>query len=585
MKYKFLDFKLRKVVHYSLILCILLIQVIIAIFFYNEFINEKKLQFIKNQLDESKALGGLTDNSRKDFMDAQNYFQKYVISQDDKDLKLYFESLKKLNSNFEKINDYGDTHLELKNKLAKQKKDTLKIVKLQTIIDSVYQYSLKPPVTIIPDQHYELERYKNIDNFEDLNIQTQTYSDTIKKKGLMGRLKDAISGKVDVQKESTVITMTNKKPANLSKIKLRLDSLAKSMDKYYTTEVKKIQRSTVQKQQSMAESQRENIKFYSNFSKLLVYSNGLINVYENAIKEFKSDLEKEYNKQSSSNNKIRTYLVLGLMILMFIVSILIMYFTRIAFIYEMKLNAANKEIKKSLNFKNRILGMLSHELMSPLKIINIFIDKINRTTKDETTKDYLKSIKFTNSTLLIQSNQILEYTKNQEVEKKLVKTVFNLNDEINSIVTAITPYIETRNNKFLVTNRIPADLVVNSDNIKINQIFMNILGNANKFTENGQIDLSMATEKLDENTISLITTVGDTGIGISDSDLEKIFEPYYQGMISDKVDNFGAGLGLNLCKEIIKLFNGEISVSSKLHKGTKVTFRINLSINHNGSTN
>jgi signal transduction histidine kinase len=187
--------------------------------------------------------------------------------------------------------------------------------------------------------------------------------------------------------------------------------------------------------------------------------------------------------------------------------------------------------------------------------------------------------------LLIQSNQILEYTKNQEVEKKLVKTVFNLKDEIGSIVTAITPYIETRNNKFLVTDRIPADLVVNSDNIKINQIFMNILGNANKFTENGQIDLSMATEKVDENTISLITTVGDTGVGISDSDLEKIFEPYYQGMISDKIDNFGAGLGLNLCKEIIELFNGEILVSSKLHKGTKVTFRINLSINHHGSTN
>lgn len=585
MKYKFLDFKLRKVVHYSLILCILLIQVIIAIFFYNEFVNEKKLQFIKSRLEESKALGGLTDNSRKDFMDAQNYFQKYMISQDNEDLKLYFESLKKLNSNFEKINDYGDKNLGLKNKLAKQKKDTLKIIKLQTIIDSVYQYSLKPPVKIIPDQQYELERYKNTDNFEDLTIQTQTYSDTIKKKGLMGRLKDAISGKVDVRKESTVITMTNKKPANFSKIKLRMDSLAKSMDKFYTTEVKKIQRSTVQNQQSMAESQRENLKFYSNFSKLLVYSNGLINVYEKAIKEFKSELEKEYNKQSSNNNKIRTYLVLGLMMLMFIVSILIMYFTRMAFIYEMKLNAANKEIKKSLNFKNRILGMLSHELMSPLKIINIFIDKINRTTKDETTKDYLKSIKFTNSTLLIQSNQILEYTKNQEVEKKLVKTVFNLNDEINSIVTAITPYIETRNNKFLVTNRIPADIVVNSDNIKINQIFMNILGNANKFTENGQIDLSMATEKVDENTISLITTVGDTGVGISDSDLEKIFEPYYQGMVSDKVDNFGAGLGLNLCKEIIELFNGEISVSSKLHKGTKVTFRINLSINHHGSTN
>ncbi len=578
MKYKFLNFKLRKIVHYSLIVCILLIQVIIAIFFYNEFVNEKKLKFIKSQLEESRVLGGLTDNSRKDFMDAQNYLQKYMISQDDKDLQLYFQSLRKLNNNFEKINDYGNINPGLKNRLAQQKKDTVKIVKLKTIIDSVYQTSSKPPVQAVQDQQYELESYKNNDNFEDLNIQTQTYSDTIKKKGLMGRLRDAISGKVNVQKESTVITMTNKKPANLSKVKLRMDSLAKSMNRYYTTEVKKIQLSSAQNQKSMAENQRESIRFYGNFTKLLVYSNRLINVYEKAIKDFKSELEKEYNEQSSNNNRIRTYLVLGLMILMFVVSILIMYLTRIAFIYEMKLNAANKEIKKSLNFKNRILGMLSHELMSPLKIVNIFIDKINRTTADETTKDYLKSIKFTNNTLLIQSTQILEYTKNQETEKKLVKTVFNLKDEINSIVKAITPYIETRNNKFLVTDRIPENLMVNSDYIKINQIFMNILGNANKFTENGQIDLTIATEKTDENNISLITTVGDTGVGISESDLEKIFEPYYQGMISDKIDNFGAGLGLNLCKEIIELFNGDISVSSKLHKGTKVTFRINLNL-------
>ncbi|NML71698.1 HAMP domain-containing histidine kinase [Chryseobacterium sp. RP-3-3] len=575
MKNKFLNFKLRKIVHYSLIACILLIQVIIAVFFYNEFVNEKKLKFIKDQLEESRALGGLTDDSRKDFMDAQNYLQKYMVSQDDKDLKLYFQSLRKLKGNFDKIGAYESIKPRLKNNLALQKKDTLQIKRLKTLIDSAYQSSLNPPAKV-KDTPYELKKYKN--NFDNLNIETRTYSDTIKKKGFMGRLKDAISGKVEVQKESTVITMTNNKALDLSNIKSEMDNAIKSMDKHYSDEVKKVQL-------HVAKNQRNNAHFYSNFSKLLVYSNGLINVYENAIKDFKSELEKEYNKQSSDNNKIRTYLVLGLMILMFFVSILIMYFTRMAFIYELKLNAANDEIKKSLTFKNRILGMLSHELMSPLKIVNIFIDKINRTTKDETTKDYLKSIKFTNSTLLIQSKQILEYTKNQEAENKLTKTVFNLKDEINSIVKAITPYIETRNNKFLVTDRIPENLVVNSDPIKINQIFMNILGNANKFTENGQIDLTMATEQIDDNRISLITTVGDTGVGISDSDLAKIFEPYYQGMISDEIDNFGAGLGLSLCKEIIELFNGEISVSSKLHKGTKVTFSINLNISNNGNIN
>jgi signal transduction histidine kinase len=575
MKHKFLNFKLRKIVHYSLIVCILLIQTIIAGFFYNEFVNEKKLKFIRNQLEESKALEKLTDNSRNDFMNAQIYLQKYMISQDDKDLKLYFLSIRKLENNFDRINDYKDIDPRLKNRLAYQKKDTLKVTRLKTLIDSVYQFSQKPPVKI-EDKPYEPEKFKN--NFEDLNIETHTFSDTIKKKGLMGRLKDAIAGKVDVKKESTVITLTNKKAIDISNVKSEMNNTIKSIDKHYSEEIKKIRLHT-------AQNQRNIMQFYSNFSKLMSYSNGLIDMYGDAVKGFKSDLEKEYITQNSINNKIRTYLILGLMILMFIVSILIMYFTRIAFIYEVKLNDANAQIKNNLNFKNRILGMLSHELRSPLKIINIFIDKINRTTKDDTIKEYLKSIKFTNSTLLIQSNQILEYTKNQEAEKKLVKTVFNLKDEINSIVTAITPYIETRNNKFVVTDEILSGVIVNSDNIKVNQLFMNILGNANKFTENGQIDLTMTTERIDENRISLTTTVGDTGVGISESDVEKIFEPYYQGMISDEIDNFGAGLGLSLCKEIVELFDGEISVSSKLYKGTKVTFRINLNINNNGITN
>lgn len=575
MKSKFLNFKLRKIVHYSLIACILLIQVIIAVFFYNEFVNEKKLNFIKERLEESRALGGLTDDSRKDFMDAQNHLQKYMISQDDKDLKLYFHSMRKLKSNFDKIGEYESIKPRLKSKLALQEEDTLQVNRLKTLIDSAYQSSLNPPAKV-DDKPYELKKYKN--NFDNLNIETRTYSDTIKKKGFMGRLKDAFSGKVEVQKQSTVITLTNNKTVDLSNIKTEMDNTIKSMDKHYSDEVRKVQSDAVK-------HQRDNAQFYSNFSKLLVYSNGLINVYENAIREFKSELEKEYNKQSSDNNKLRKYLVLGLMVLMFIVSILIMYFTRMAFIYEFKLNAANGEIKKSLTFKNRILGMLSHELMSPLKIINIFIDKINRTTTDETTKDYLKSIKFTNSTLLIQSKQILEYTRNQETENKLINTVFNVKDEINSIVKAVKPYIETRNNKFMVTDRIPGNLIVNSDPIKINQIFMNILGNANKFTENGQIDLTIATETIDDHRIKLTATVADTGVGISDSDLEKIFEPYYQGMISEEIDNFGAGLGLSLCKEIIELFNGEISVSSKLHKGTKVTFSINLNINNNGNSN
>ena len=311
---------------------------------------------------------------------------------------------------------------------------------------------------------------------------------------------------------------------------------------------------------------------------MMLYSNELMNIYENAIKDSKANLQKEYEKQNSKNNRSRMYLLFGAIILMFIVSILIMILTRIAFIYERKLNKANKRIKENLNFKNRILGMLSHELRSPLKIIGLFINKINKKTNDDSIKEYLKSISFTNNTLLIQANQILEYTKNQQVENKLIPVVFNLKNEINAILTSIKPYIETRNNEFIISENINPEITIYSDNTKINQLFMNILGNANKFTENGKIKVNTKTETIDQNTISLITEITDTGAGISKKDLEKIFEPYYQGVLSDDVENLGAGLGLSLCKEMVELYSGKISVTSEINKGTTVTFALNLTL-------
>lgn len=568
---KSLNFKWRKIVHYALISCILFIQLIIAGFFYNELINNKNLTFIEKQLKEVHLLENLTDDSRKELINAQDYFQKYVTTDNNEYLKSYFNSVNRLVKNLDSINHYQYENPRLKNIITSHRRDSLEIKNLKLLVDSTYQFSKKSNFKM-HDNLPKLNKYNPDFNFEKFDINTKTYSDSVAKKGVFGRLKDALVGKENVRKDSTIVTIKSSKSANAATIKTELDSIVGSVNNHYTKEVQKIQ-------VNVTKNRNNNGKLYTTFNNLLVYSNQLMNIYEFAIKDSKSDLEKEYAEQNSTNNKIRMYLVLGLMVLMFVVSILIMYFTRIAFIYEWKLKAANKQIGENLKFKNRILGMLSHELRSPLKIISIFINRINKKTTDEDVKGYLKSISFTNNTLLMQANQILEYTKNQQVENKLIPVVFNLKSEIKSILTAIEPYIETRNNRFIIDENIDPTIVVNSDNTKINQIFMNILGNANKFTENGQINVSTKTELIDENTISLITKISDNGCGISQSDLEKIFEPYYQGILSEDIENLGAGLGLSLCKEIIELYSGEISVSSELNKGTTVSFVINLKLN------
>ena len=569
---KSLPFKWRKIVHYSLVICILLIQITIAGFFYNEFISRKNITFIDKQLKEVQSLENLTDDSRKELINAQDFFQKYVVSKDNQYLKAYFNSVDRLTKNLDSINNFKFQNPNLKSFSIARKNDSLKIENLKLLVDSTQEFSKNSDLKTTV-QLPQLKKFDTDFNFEKFDVQTKTFSDSIPKKGIFGRLKDAFAGKENVRKDSTIVTIKSGKAAKSTKIKTELDSIITSANNHYLKEVQKIRVSVTKYKDKDKDNSGD---FYHTFNSLLVYSNKLMNIYDEAIKGSKSELEKEYKAQNSKNNRIREYLVLGLMVLMFIVSILIMYFTRIAFIYESKLKVANKQIGENLKFKNRILGMLSHELRSPLKIIGLFINRINKKTSDEDIKGYLKSISFTNNTLLMQANQILEYTKNQQVENKLIPVVFNLKSEIKSILTSIEPYIETRNNKFVIDDQIDPEIMVDSDDTKINQIFMNILGNANKFTENGQIKVFAATEIVDENTVTLVTKISDTGCGISQSDLEKIFEPYYQGVLSEDIENLGAGLGLSLCKEIIGLYSGNISVSSELNKGTTVSFSINL---------
>lgn len=564
------SFRIRKFIHYSLLLCILLIQLLIAGFFYNEFVSRKNSKFIHQQLEQIDALEKITDNSRTQLLQSQDFFQKYLITNDKKFLESYFESVNRLTKNFDSINRFRNPNLS--KILLRRNGDITEFKKLKILADSTYEFSNRSNFKMRED----FPRLKKPDfyyNFDKFDIQTQTFSDTIKKKGLFGRLGDAIAGKENVRKESTIITMKNGGPKNdISKLKKDMDSIMQSVNNHYTKEVQKMQL-TITKNRDVSG------KFYKIFNNLLMYSNDLMNVYEHAVKEAKVQLQKELDQQNSEASAIRQNLILGAMVLMFIVSILIMYLTRIAFVYEKKLSAANLQIRENLNFKNRLLGMLSHELRSPLKIIGIFINRINKKTEDETIKSYLKSISFTNDSLLIQANQILEFTKNQNKENKIVPTEFNLRNEILSILTSVKPFIENRNNEFSTQVYINPNLQIFSDRTKIHQLFMNILGNANKFTEHGEISVITKSEVLDQQTVVLHTAIQDTGAGISSSDLENIFEPYYQGVLSEDVDNLGAGLGLSLCKEIVALFGGTISAESEPGKGTTVKFAIQLSIN------
>lgn len=544
----------------------MLIQIIILIFFYNEYFNEKKLVAIEEQLKGTRVLKKLTVNSRQELLDAQDNLQKYLSSNDKKFLELYFRSLRKLTGNIDSIRTYENTNPSLKKTIDSRREEISKLNSLETFIDSVYKKAQKPLHKSAP---LKIKRIDIQNNTEKFDVEIHHTSDSIVKKKLFSRLKDAIKGKVDIKRDTISITTKYGSSIDTNKVKADFDSIVNAVNNHYLKEIKEYQ-------SNITITNSKNITIYRIYDNLIVHGNDLMGIYDNTISDFNTKLEKEYDEQNSINNKVRRGTVLGLMILMFFVLIVITYYTKQSFLYERELKEANKKIGNNLNFNNRILGMLSHEIRAPLKIINIFIDRIRKRTDDESSIDYLNSIKFTNNSLLIQANQILEYAKNHEKKIELNLVEFNLRNEIDAILHVFQPYIDSRNNVFEFRNEIDPKTIVFTDNTKIHQIFTNILGNANKFTENGKIEVIINTVSINEKTLKLTVSVADTGIGISESDIEKIFEPYYQGMISDEVDNIGAGLGLNLCKEIIDLFQGNISVKSSLGKGTTVDFEINL---------
>lgn len=574
-KFNFLKSRYRKIIHFSLILCLIFIQVLIAGYFYNEFASREKLESIEKKLSSLNTLEQLAEDSKNHLLGAQNHLQNYVLTKDKTELEDYFASLNGIAENLNLLeNKKGNLKVDanlrdigMENPAAHYKK----------LLDSTFtvQIDQKPPVAA--SQKIEFPQLHKFDapdlNFESYDVETKVFTDTVKKKkNLFGRIGDAIKGKEITKKDSTVVIMKPGAKPNSEKLKLRFDSVVNALDKHYSREITKIER-TVVKQQPV---EKDNSGFYKVFGSLIDYSNRLIGVYGNAVKSSKAELMAEYNLQNSKSSKVRKNIVLAALILMFILSALILLLTRLAFLYEQKLNQANKQIKENLNFKNRVLGMLSHELRAPLKIVDLFIKRINKKTDSEEIKEYLKSISFTNNSLLIQAEQILEYTKNQQIENKLSPVHFNLNSEIESILTAMQPYVEARHNQFIIERSIDPSIDVFSDKAKIHQLYLNIIGNANKFTENGTIIVKATAHPAVDGVIPFETTVQDTGAGILKSDLEKIFEPYFQGALSGDIENIGAGLGLNLSKEIVHLYSGNISVESEVNKGTTVFFSINL---------
>jgi len=232
---------------------------------------------------------------------------------------------------------------------------------------------------------------------------------------------------------------------------------------------------------------------------------------------------------------------------------------------------------------NKLVARVSHEIRTPLNGIIGFTDLLREDDLTEKQLERVNAIQTASYSLMEIINELLEYSKLSAGLEHFESVNFNLNSLIENVTYLCKTLVVGRNIELCTTidENIPEVLI--GDPSKLSQILLNLLGNAVKFVEKGNIHLDIKLKKQSENQLYLTFSVADTGIGISKNNLEHIFDSFKQAEFDTHAKYGGSGLGLSIVKQIIDNLGGDIAVTSKLGEGT--TFRFMLPFKKGSSKN
>ncbi len=246
---------------------------------------------------------------------------------------------------------------------------------------------------------------------------------------------------------------------------------------------------------------------------------------------------------------------------------------------------AKEEAIEASEAKSRFLANMSHELRTPLNAIIGYAEILDEEAEEDGLDSYrqdLQRILGSGRHLLSLINDILDLSKIEAGRMELSIEEFPLGEIINSVVATATPLVEQNRNRLDLFCP-DADQMMQSDATRVRQILLNLMSNAAKFTSDGVIGLSAEVETSSSGEARLVVDVTDTGIGMSQEQLEKLFEEFTQADASITKRFAGTGLGLAICKRLAIMLGGDITVESKLDKGSRFTLQVPLRLERDGN--
>ncbi len=234
---------------------------------------------------------------------------------------------------------------------------------------------------------------------------------------------------------------------------------------------------------------------------------------------------------------------------------------------------------KTSNIKTQFLANMSHEIRTPMNSVLGFLTLIGNGLYDGEAelKEFSSNARMSAESLLDIINNILDISKIEAGKMELDLHSFNIREEILKATSIIQPSIKGKGLDFTykVDEAIPE--IIKGDSTRYRQIILNLLSNSVKFTDIGKISLIVNSLESDTEKMKIITYVSDTGCGMSENQIQNLFQPYTQ-VREEKDEKQGAGLGLMICKEFLNIMGGEIKVESKVGKGTIFKVIINFDL-------
>ncbi len=236
---------------------------------------------------------------------------------------------------------------------------------------------------------------------------------------------------------------------------------------------------------------------------------------------------------------------------------------------------ATTKAEEAVKSKQQFLSNMSHEIRTPMNAIIGFTKVVLKTELTAKQKEYLMAIKMSGDALIVLINDILDLAKVDAGKMTFEKTPFKLKLSIKAMLHLFETKIHEKNLKLITHYDTTIPEVLMGDSVRLHQIILNLVSNAVKFTNQGEITVGVKKVSENDKEVAIQFAVTDTGIGIKDKKMEQIFENFQQATSGTSRIFGGTGLGLAIVKQLVQAQNGTINVKSEFGKGSTFSFNLN----------